>query len=89
MSNTDTPTDHTVIALTIEAELLPEWFESVKDIAARLCRRMAVVERPEAWLVQIELPKERVGELSEALASAWGEFVAERKAQGRWEESPS
>lgn len=89
MTSTDTPPDHTIVALTIEPELLPEWFEAVKDIAARLCRRMAVVEDPRAWLVRIELPKERVGELNQALSSAWEDFVAERKAQGRWEESPS
>ena len=78
--------DSVVIALRIEPELLPEWFETVKDIAGRLCRRMAVIEDPAAWRVQVELPREHVDPFRSQLSEAWQGFVAERKAQGRWSE---
>ena len=31
-----TPADHTVLALKIEAALLPDWFDELQKVAARL-----------------------------------------------------
>ncbi len=83
-SQSDTPPDHTVIALSIDSELLPEWFDAVRDIAGGLARRMVVVEAPEAWFAKVELHDERVDTFRDHLAAAWETFVAQRKAEGRW-----
>ena len=81
-----TPSDHQVIALQIDANLLPEWFDAIKRLAVRHARRMAVLEKPEQWTVRLELPKASIAAFKEDLGTEWGAFVAERKAQGRWSE---
>jgi hypothetical protein len=69
-----TPPDHTVIGLRIEAALLPSWFAEVERIAARMVRRMVVIEKPDEWIVQCELPKSQVDAFQEALQDAWDRF---------------
>ena len=71
-----TPADHTVVALTIEAALLPGWFEAVKGVAARFVRRMAVVEKPDEWIVHCELPIAKAEAFRDALQDAWTEYNA-------------
>lgn len=77
----------TVVSLSVEASLLPEWFEAIERVAARHCRRMQVIERPDAHLVRIELPKLARPTLEQELMVAWEAFVEQRKAEGRWETS--
>jgi len=76
---------HTVVNLSIESALLPEWFDAIQAIANRTCRRMAVIERPDAWIVKLEVPTDGLVGLNDALAQAWGRFVDQRRAEGRWE----
>ena len=85
MSDEGTPPDHTVLAITIEPQLLPEWFEALRDVVTDHARRMAVIEKPDSWICRIEIQKDRVPGFSDALGEAWQVFVAERKAQGNWE----
>ena len=77
----------TVVNLSVDTALLPEWFEAIERVAARHCRRMQVIERPEAHLVRIELPILAKPTLEAELMEAWDGFVAQRKAEGRWEEA--
>lgn len=70
----DTPPGHVVIALRIEAALLPRWFDEVRRVSAGHMRRMAVVEKPDEWIVRIELPEEAVAAWHAALAEAWQAF---------------
>ncbi len=66
-----TPEDCVVIALTIESALLPGWFDALKTVAAGFVRRMAVIEKPDEWIVHCELPEADVQAFSEALQAAW------------------
>ncbi|MFT4624079.1 MAG: hypothetical protein ACI8PZ_002738 [Myxococcota bacterium] len=72
-----TPADHTVVALSIEAALLPGWFEAVKGVAAKFVRRMAVVEKPDEWLVHCELPAVKAEAFHAALQEAWTVYNAD------------
>ena len=81
----DTPPEHTVIGLRIEAALLPDWYDAVCLVAQPLCRRMAVIEKPEEWAVQVELPDANLPAFKSQLGEAWEAFVARRKAEGRWD----
>ncbi|MCO4746393.1 MAG: hypothetical protein KC912_16470 [Proteobacteria bacterium] len=85
-TKSDTPPDHTVLGLRIEADLLPEWFDAVKAVGRPLYRRMAVIEKPEEWIVRIELPDEKVAQFNEEMEAAWAVFVEGRRAEGRWPE---
>jgi hypothetical protein len=69
-----TPPGHTVIGLRIEAALLPDWWDEVRQVASRFVRRMAVIERPEGLVVQCELRVEQVEAFHAALASHWEKF---------------
>lgn len=71
-----TPPDHVVIGLRIDAALIPDWFDEVRRIAVGRVRRMAVVEKPDVWVVQCELHRDNVEAFKDALAVAW------RKRQG-------
>jgi len=84
--DSDTPPDHTVLALTIESALLPDWYEAVTEVAARHCRRMMTVEKPEQYFVRVELHQEKVKAFSDDLTSRWDRFVQARKASGDWSE---
>jgi len=84
-TRSDTPPDHTVIGLRIDGALLPEWYDAVCDVVHPLCRRMSVLEKPDEWLLKVELPKAKVPDFKEGLGAAWEAFVAQRKAEGRWE----
>ena len=53
------------------AALLPGWFDEVRRIAPGFVRRMAVIEKPDEWLVLCELDPERVDPFTEALDEAW------------------
>ncbi|TNE90433.1 MAG: hypothetical protein EP330_08030 [Deltaproteobacteria bacterium] len=77
--------DLIIVPLSIEAALLPDWYDAVVRVAHPLCRRIGVIEKPDEWLVQIQLPKDRVGAFKEGLVAAWEAFVAERKERGDWE----
>jgi hypothetical protein len=79
----------TVVALSVEVALLPEWFEAIERVAARHCRRMQVIEKPDEHLVQIELPVLARPALERELMEAWQVFVAERKAAGNWNPEPA
>lgn len=83
-----TPPEHQVLALRIEAALLPEWFDLIRAVAARHARRMAVLEKPDEWVVRVELHTQRIPAFSEDLTEQWETFVAERRAAGRWEAEP-
>ncbi|MCO4773764.1 MAG: hypothetical protein KDA24_27275 [Deltaproteobacteria bacterium] len=82
----DTPPDHTVIGLRIDGSLLPEWYDAICTVVHPLCRRMSVLEKPDEWLLKVELPDENLPAFKQGLVTAWDEFVAKRKAEGRWEE---
>lgn len=75
----------TVVALSVEVSLLPEWFQAIERVAARHCRRMQVIEKPDEHIVHIELPLFAKPALERDLMEAWEGFVAERKAAGRWD----
>lgn len=75
----------TVVSLSVEAALLPEWFQAIERVAAKHCRRMQVIEKPDEHLVHIELPLLAKPNLERDLMEAWEAFVAERKAAGRWD----
>jgi len=85
-TQSDTPEDHSVIGMTVDAALLPEWYDAICAVAHPLCRRMSVVEKPEEWLMKVELPNEVLPRFKKELVDAWDSFVAQRKAEGRWEE---
>ncbi len=87
-TRSDTPPDHTVIGLQIDAALLPEWYDAVCAVVHPLCRRMSVLEKPDEWLLKVELPKANVPAFKAGLGQAWEEFVAQRKAEGRWDPAP-
>ena len=72
-----TPDDHTVVALTIEAALLPGWFDAIQKVAARFVRRMAVVEKPDEWIVHCELPVVKAEAFRDALQEAWTAYNAD------------
>jgi hypothetical protein len=76
----------TVISLSVDVSLLPEWFEAIEKVAAKYCRRMQVIEKPDEHLVHIELPVLAKPNLNRDLMEAWEVFVASRKAEGRWDE---
>ncbi|MFK7928722.1 MAG: hypothetical protein AB8H79_11085 [Myxococcota bacterium] len=86
MSDTEESDETTIITLSVQASLLPEWFDTIQSIAAPLCRRMAVIEKTEEWIVRIELEKDRVSALHEGLQLGWASFVEVRRAEGRWDE---
>ena len=71
----DTPEGHVVLGLRIEAALLPEWFEAVRDVASRHVRRMAVVEKPDEWFVRAEIAEDKMPAFQEELAAAWDAFM--------------
>lgn len=75
----------TVVSLSVDVALLPEWFQAIEGVAARHCRRMQVIEKPDEHIVQIELPVLARPTLERELMEAWEGFVAQRKAEGRWE----
>jgi len=85
VSDTEAPDDTTIITLSVQAALLPEWFDTIQTIAAPLCRRMAVIEKTEEWIVRIELDKDRVPTLHEELQLGWAAFVKVRREEGRWD----
>ena len=62
------------MALRIPSELLPDWFEEVQRVAAAHARRMGVVEKPEEWLVQVELTPENTESFQADLQAAWSAF---------------
>ncbi len=67
----------TVVALTVEAALLPDWFEEVTAAAlAACCTRMAVLEHPEAWRVRVELPAPNRAAFQRELGERWQRFQA-------------
>ena len=84
-TESDTPPGHVVIALRVEAALLPDWYEAIIGVASPLCRRLAVMEKPEEWVLRVELPEHNVPAFKQGLAEAWEGFVARRRAEGNWE----
>jgi hypothetical protein len=76
----------TIVRLTIERELLPEWFDAVQAVAARHARRMAVIDQPDQYVVQVELPVADKDAFADGLQAAWTTFVDQRRAEGRWQE---
>ena len=85
-TKSDTPKDHEVVLLTVERALLPEWFEIIKEVSARHARRMAVLEKPDEWVVRVELPKVAKAAWGEELTNAWNDFVEKRRQMGNWEQ---
>ena len=77
--------DLIIVPLEIEAALLPEWYDAVVRVAHPLCKRIGVIEKPDGWFVQVQLPKENVGDFKEGLLVAWEAFVSARKAAGTWD----
>ncbi|MCA9570341.1 MAG: hypothetical protein KC656_21000 [Myxococcales bacterium] len=75
----------TVVSLSVDVALLPEWFDAIERVAARHCRRMQRIERPDAHLVHIEVPVLARPAMEQELMEAWDTFVEQRKAEGRWE----
>mgnify|MGYP001454523103 CR=1 FL=1 len=71
------PSPTVTLHLTIEAALLPGWFEALKGVAARHVRRMAVIEKPAEWVVMVGLARERVESFQAALGEAWTRWSAE------------
>ena len=69
-----TPPDHIVISLKIDVGLLPEWFAEVRQLAVGRVRRMAVIEKPDQWIVQCEIHRDKADEFKSALATAWTAF---------------
>jgi hypothetical protein len=67
----DTPEGHVVVGLRIENVLLPEWFDTVREISQPFVHRMAVIQKPDQLVVQCEVPVEKVEAYKEALAEAW------------------
>ena len=74
----DTPEDHVVMAITIEIGLTPDWWEAILEVASRHVRRMMTVERPDQWIVKVELHKDKVAAFNEDLKAAWTAFSAGR-----------
>lgn len=79
--------DLIIVPLEIEAALLPDWYDAVVRVAHPLCRRIGVIEKPEGWFVQVQLPRDRVDAFKAGLIEAWDAFVAQRKADGTWEQA--
>ena len=76
-----------VIGLRIEAALIPDWYTIVLELASSWCIRMCTIEKPEEYVVQIELETAKVQGFQEALSEAWAGFVAGKKKDGAWEPS--
>ena len=85
-TESDTPDDHEVVAITIEPGLLPDWFEAVRTVSAAHARRLAVIQKPDGWIVKVELPKSAKAKWGEELTQAWEAFVAGRRAAGTWDD---
>ena len=66
-----TPPDHEVVAIRIDAALLPGWFAEIERVAARVVRRMMVIEDPAGGLVRCELRRDRKEAFVAALEDAW------------------
>ncbi|MBT3223848.1 MAG: hypothetical protein HN348_32670 [Proteobacteria bacterium] len=84
-TKSDTPADHEVVVLTVEAALLPEWFEIIKEVSAPHARRMAVLEKPDEWVVRVELPKASRASWGQELTEAWQKFAAKQRELGNWD----
>lgn len=74
----DTPPDHIVIGLKLDADTLPGWWEELVALAPRFVRRMAVVERPDFWYVKAEVHKDLAEDFHAAVAEAWEAWQAEQ-----------
>jgi len=79
-------TDWTYLTLSLDAEVLPGWFDIVQKLAARFVHRMMVIEKPEVWIVRVEIAPDKSQEFQQELAFAWELFAAQRKALGEWEQ---
>lgn len=84
-TTSDTPPDHTVLGLRVPANLLPDWYDAIRAVGRPLYRRMAVIEKPEEWILRVELPDDNVAQFNEELEAAWTAFAEARKAAGLWE----
>jgi hypothetical protein len=85
MDELPTDEDLIIVPLTIETALLPDWYDAVVRVAHPLCRRIGVIEKPDGWFVQVQLPRERVDAFKAGLLMAWEDYVAARKAAGTWD----
>lgn len=85
MDELPTDSDLIIVPLSVDVGLLPEWYEAIRAVAIPLCTRIGTIEQPERWLVQVQLPRDRVDAFKQGLVEAWEAFVAKRKAEGRWQ----
>ncbi len=81
-------TDWTYLTLSLDAEVLPAWFDIVQKLAAQFVHRMMVIEKPDVWIVRVEIAPERSQDFQQELAFAWELFAAQRKALGVWDPVP-
>jgi hypothetical protein len=78
----------TYLTLSLDADVLPAWFDVVQRLCAGFVNRMMVIERPEAWIVRIEIAPEKSEAFQSELALAWELFAAQRRALGEWQQVP-
>ncbi len=78
LKQSDTPDDHMVVGLSVEAALLPEWLETLQEVAAPFARRSEVLEQDDGRLFRVEIPKDRASDFKQVLSDAWAEFQAPR-----------
>lgn len=72
--DSDTPPDHVVIGLRLDQDTLPEWFERIMEVAPDWVRRIAVIERPDAWHMKVELHQSKLDGFKAMLAEEWEKF---------------
>jgi hypothetical protein len=79
-------TDWTYLTLSLDTAVLPAWFDIVQRVCAAHVHRMMVIERPDAWIVRVEIAPENSAQFQSELAAAWELFAAQRRAVGDWQE---
>ncbi len=80
--------DWTYLTLSLDTAVLPAWFEIVQRVCAAHVHRMMVIERPEAWIVRVEIAPEKSVAFQGELSDAWEIFAAQRRTLGEWKEMP-
>lgn len=77
-------TEWKILTLSLDTAVLPGWFDVLQKLAAKWVHRMMVIEKPDVWIVRVEIAPEKSEAFQKELALAWELFAAQRKALGEW-----
>lgn len=74
----DAPDDSVRMVLEVPLDLVPDWVDVIKDLAAGHVRRMGIIERDDKWVVLCDLPPQGRPAFAAALQEAWTTFQEQR-----------